>query len=90
MELAIEIYTPLYQLFLTDGDFWRACNSLQPGETAAIYTARLVGDGSYLGLVQPLVPQSTLQAGYRPLLHGLASECLHATLGQIKRQTPAG
>ena len=24
LESAIEIYTPLYQLFLTDSDFWRA------------------------------------------------------------------
>ncbi len=45
---------------------------------------------SYVGLVNnkhPLVPLSTLQAGYRLLLHGLAAECLHATLVQIKRQT---
>src|SRR5579863_4098676 len=89
VESAIEIYTPLYQLFLTDSDFWRACNSLQLDETVAIYTARLIGDQSYLGLVNnkhPLVPLSTLQAGYRLLLHGLAAECLHATLVQIKRQ----
>jgi hypothetical protein len=36
LESAIEIYTPLYQLFLTDSDFWRACNSLQLDETVAI------------------------------------------------------
>src|SRR5262249_52229656 len=47
LESAIEIYTPLYQLFLTDSDFWRACNSLQLDETVAIYTARLIGDPSY-------------------------------------------
>jgi hypothetical protein len=44
---------------------------------------------SYVGLVNnkhPLVPLSTLQAGYRLLLHGLAAECLHATLVQIKCQ----
>jgi len=33
-----------------------------------------------------LIPLSTLQAGYRLLLHGLAAECLHATLVQFKRQ----
>jgi hypothetical protein len=87
MESAIEIYTPLYQLFLTDSDFWRACNSLQLDETVAIYTARLIGDSSYVSLVNnkhPLIPLSTLQSGYRLLLHGLAAECLHATLVQFK------
>jgi hypothetical protein len=89
LESAIEIYTPLYQLFLTDSDFWRACNSLQLDETVALYSSKLLGDASYVGLVNnkhPLVPLSTLQAGYRLLLHGLAAECLHATLVQIKRQ----
>jgi hypothetical protein len=89
LESAIEMYTPLYQLFLTDSDFWRACNSLQLDETVALYTSRLLGDMSYVGLVNnkhPLVPLSTLQAGYRLLLHGLAAECLHATLVQIKCQ----
>jgi hypothetical protein len=89
LETAIEIYTPLYQLFLTDSDFWRACNSLQLDETVALYSSKLLGDASYVGLVNnkhPLIPLSTLQAGYRLLLHGLAAECLHATLVQIKRQ----
>ncbi len=89
LESAIEIYTPLYQLFLTDSDFWRACNSLQLDETVALYSSKLLGDASYVGLVNnkhPLIPLSTLQAGYRLLLHGLAAECLHATLVQIKRQ----
>jgi hypothetical protein len=89
LETAIETYTPLYQLFLTDSDFWRACNSLQLDETVAIYTSRLMGDPSYVSLVNnkhPLVPMSTLQAGYRLLLHGLAAECLHATLVQFKRR----
>ncbi len=88
LESAIEIYTPLYQLFLTDSDFWRACNSLQLDETVALYSSKLLGDASYVGLVNnkhPLIPLSTLQAGYRLLLHGLAAECLHATLVQIKR-----
>jgi hypothetical protein len=92
MESAIEIYTPLYQLFLTDSDFWRACNSLQLDETVAIYTARLVGDSSYVSLVNnkhPLIPLSTLQSGYRLLLHGLAAECLHATLVQFKQRQRA-
>jgi hypothetical protein len=89
LESAIEIYTPLYQLFLTDSDFWRACNSLQLDETVALYTSKLIGDASYVSLVNnkhPLIPLSTLQAGYRLLLHGLSAECLHATLVQSKRQ----
>jgi hypothetical protein len=88
VETAIELYTPMYQLFLTDSDFWRACNSLQLDETVALYTSRILGDTSYLGLVNnkhPLVPLSTLQAGYRLLLHGLAAESLHAVLVRHKR-----
>ncbi len=92
LESAIEIYTPLYQLFLTDSDFWRACNSLQLDETVAIYTARLVGDQNYVTLVNnkhPLIPLPMLRAGYRLLLHGLAAESLHATLVTLKRRTAA-
>jgi len=58
-------------------------------ETVAIYTSKLVGDASFVSLVNnrhPLIPLSTLQAGYRLLLHGVAAECLHATLVQFKRQ----
>ena len=90
LETAIEIYTPLYQLFLTDSDFWRACNSLQLDETVAIYAARIVGDANYLSLVNnkhPLIPLSTLRAGYRLLLHGLAAESLHANLVSLKRHS---
>jgi hypothetical protein len=92
LESAIEIYTPLYQLFLTDSDFWRACNSLQLDETVALYTTKLIGDPAPIGLVNnkhPLIPMSTLQAGYRLLLHGLAAESLHAALVQLKRQAQA-
>ena len=88
LETAIEFYTPLYQLFLTDSDFWRACNSLQLDETVAIYTARLIGDSAPMSLVNnkhPLVPLSTTQAGYRLLLHGLSAESLHANLVRLKR-----
>ena len=92
VETAIEVYTPLYQLFLTDSDFWRASNSLQLDETIAIYCARLIGDLSYVGLVNnrhPLVPLSTLAAGYRLMLHGLAAESLHANLVRLKRRHTA-
>jgi Family of unknown function (DUF6999) len=92
IDLETAIYTPLYQLFLTDSDFWRACNSLQLDETVAIYAARIVGDANYLSLVNnkhPLIPLSTLRAGYRLLLHGLAAESLHANLVALKRRSAA-
>ncbi len=88
MESAIELYTPMYQLLLTDSDFWRACNSLQLDETLALYTTSLIGDHKFLGLVNnrhPIVPESTLGAGHRLMLHGLAAECLHAFLVKQKR-----
>jgi hypothetical protein len=90
---AIELYTPLYQLFLTDDDFWRASNSLQLDETVALYVAALLGDATHLSLVNnkhPLVPLSTLKAGHRLMLHGLAAESLHELLVQHKRAQAAG
>lgn len=95
VQTAIELYTPLYQLFLTDNDFWRAANSLQLDETIGVYVARILNNPNHLGLVNnkhPMVPLSTLAAGFRLLLHGLAAETLHATLREFKRkqdeQTP--
>jgi hypothetical protein len=88
LESAIEIYTPMYQLLLTDSDFWRACNSLQLDETIALYATTLIGDHRFLGLVNnrhPIVPESMLGAGHRLMLHGLAAECLHAYLVKQKR-----
>ena len=89
LQSAIEIYTPMYQLLLTDSDFWRACNSLQLDETIALYATTLINDHRFLGLVNnrhPIVPESTLGAGYRLMLHGLAAECLHAYLVKQKRR----
>lgn len=88
LESAIEIYTPMYQLLLTDSDFWRACNSLQLDETIALYATTLLNDHRYLGLVNnkhPIVPSSTLGAAHRLMLHGLAAEFLHAFLVRQKR-----
>lgn len=87
VQTAIEIYTPLYQLFLTDSDFWRASNSLQLDETIALYVAKLLGNTSHVSLVNnkhPIIPESTLKAGFRLLLHGLAAESLHAMLVSLK------
>lgn len=89
LQTAIEIYTPLYQLLLTDNDFWRASNSLQLDETVGLYVARILGVPEHLVLVNnkhPLVPLSTLMAGWRLMLHGLSAESLHAMLRQRKRE----
>jgi uncharacterized protein DUF6999 len=89
-QTAIEIYTPLYQLFLTDNDFWRASNSLQLDETVALYVARILNESHHLGLLNnkhPIVPLSTMGAGFRLMLHGLAAETLHATLREQKRRS---
>ncbi|MEE8301767.1 MAG: hypothetical protein V3S24_04945 [Candidatus Tectomicrobia bacterium] len=89
VETAIEIYTPVFQFFLTDNDFWRASNSLQLDETIGIYVSTIMGDTSHLWRINnrhPLVPLTTLRAGYRLLLHGLSSETLHYLLRMKKRQ----
>ncbi|WP_105102249.1 DUF6999 family protein [Microbulbifer pacificus] len=88
LQTAIEMYTPLYALFLSDHDFWRASNSLQLDETIAIYIGKLLNDGMALSLVSnrhPMVPHSTLQAGFRLMLHGLDAELLHGYLRSLKR-----
>lgn len=90
VQTAIELYTPLYQLFLTDNDFWRASNSLQLDETVGLYAARILNDPRHLGLLNnkhPMVPLSTLAVGFRLMLHGLAAETLHATLREQKRRS---
>ena len=97
LQTAIELFTPIYQLFLTDNDFWRATNSLQLDETIAIYVARILEQPHTLVLLNnkhPLVPESTLRAGHRLVLHGLASEMLYELLVRTKHaqaaQTTAG
>jgi hypothetical protein len=87
LQTALEIFTPLYQLLLKDGEFWRASMSLQLDECVAVYATSILGDRSLLALVNnrhPLVPMSTLRAGFRLMLHGLATESLHAILLQQK------
>ncbi|WP_353172896.1 DUF6999 family protein [Paracandidimonas soli] len=89
LQSAIELFTPLYQLLLTDNDFWRAANSLQLDETIGIYAAQLLRAPEHLILVNnkhPLVPLSTLRAGHRLVLHGLSSEMLHSLLMEKKRE----
>ncbi|NHQ87588.1 hypothetical protein HA050_15825 [Iodobacter sp. HSC-16F04] len=87
VQTAIEIFTPVYQLFLTDNDFWRAANSLQMDETMGVYVATLLNTPQHLLLLNnkhPLVPLSTLHAGHRLVLHGLSTEMLHCLLSQMK------
>lgn len=89
LQTAIELFTPVYQLFLTDNDFWRATNSLQLDETIAIYCARILQQPQNLVLLNnkhPMVPESTLRAGHRLVLHGLASEMLYELLVRAKRR----
>ncbi len=86
---AIEVFTPFYQLFLTNNDFYRASNSLQLDETIGIYSSKILGCPAHLGLLNnkhPLVPASTFGASYRLVLHGLASENLHEILVHIKHK----
>lgn len=92
LQTAIEIYTPLYALFLSDEDFWRASSSLQLDEIIAIYIDRILGTQLHVALVHnrhPMVPRSTLEAGFRLTLHGLDAEALHGYLRQAKAQAAA-
>ena len=83
LQSSIELFTPIYQLLLTDSDFWRATNSLQLDETVGLYVATILDARAHLILLNnkhPLVPMSTLRAGFRLTLHGLSTEMLHAFL----------
>jgi hypothetical protein len=93
VQTAVEAYTPLYALFLPREDFVRAANSLQLDEVIAIYIAKILGTDYHLAFMKnghPLVPLSTLQAGYRLMMHGLDVEGLHGWLRVLKRRQQAG
>jgi len=93
VQTAVEAYTPLYALLLPRSDFIRASNSLQLDETIAIYIAKILGADYHLAFMKnghPLVPHSTLQAGYRLMMHGLDCEGLHGWLREMKRRQAAG
>ena len=92
LQTAIELYTPAYAMLLTDRDFWRASNSLQLDETIGLYAARLTGEEKHLAMINnrhPLVPFSTLRAGFRLMLHGLSTEILHGFLREMKARRAA-
>jgi hypothetical protein len=93
VQTAVEAYTPLYALFLPREDFVRAANSLQLDEVIAIYIAKILGTDYHLAFMKnghPLVPLSTLEAGYRLMMHGLDVEGLHGWLRILKRRQAAG
>ena len=89
---AIEIFTPVYQFFLTDADFWRATNSLQLDEVIGIYAATIMDCPEKLTALNnkhPMIPLPMAGAAFRLLLHGFSTEVLHAMLVQAKLQQQA-
>lgn len=93
LQTCIELFTPIYQLFLSDRDFWRSVHSLQLDETIGIYVAKVLNQSDALILVNnkhPMVIPPTWSAGYRLVLHGLSSEMLHALLVEEKRKRSLG
>lgn len=92
-QTAIEVYTPLYALLLPRADFVRAAQSLQLDETVAIYIGKILGTDYHMSFVKnghPLVPLSTLQAGYRLMMHGLDCEAFHGWLRLLKHRQAQG
>jgi len=88
LHTAVELYTPLYALFLSDADFWRASNSLQLDQTIALYIAKILGKPEAVMLVNnkhPMIPLFILAAGYRLMLHGHDAEALHGLLVKMKK-----
>ncbi len=88
LQTCIELFTPIYQIFLSDSDFWRSVQSLQLDETVAIYMAKILKMPEGLILVNnkhPMVVPTTITAGYRLVLHGLSAEMLHKILYDQKQ-----
>jgi hypothetical protein len=93
VQTAVETYTPLYALLLPHRDFVRAAGSLQLDEVIAVYVAKILGTPYHLAFIKnghPLVPLSTLQAGYRLMMHGLDCEGLHGWLRLLKHRQAQG
>jgi len=87
---AIEIFTPVYQFYLTDNDFWRATNSLQLDEVIGIYASTIMDCPEKLTALNnkhPMIPLPTAGAAFRLLLHGFSTEVLHAMLVQAKLES---
>jgi hypothetical protein len=93
VQTAVEAYTPLYALLLPHRDFVRAAGSLQLDEVVAVYVAKILGTPYHLAFIKnghPLVPLSTLQAGFRLMMHGLDCEALHGWLRVLKQRQAQG
>lgn len=93
IQTAVEFYTPLYALMLPRSDFMRASHSLQLDEIVGIYIARILGTDYHMHFVKnghPLVTLSTLQAGFRLMMHGLDCEAMHGWLRLLKARQEAG
>jgi hypothetical protein len=93
IQTAVEFYTPLYALMLPRADFMRASHSLQLDEIVGIYIGRILGTDYHMSFVKnghPLVALSTLQAGYRLMMHGLDCEAMHGWLRVLKRRQAMG
>ena len=93
VQTAVEFYTPMYALLLPRADFVRAAHSLQLDETVAIYIARILGTDYHLNFIKnghPMIALSTLQSGYRLMMHGLDCEALHGWLRILKARQAAG
>ena len=93
VQTAVESYTPLYALMLPRADFIRAANSLQLDEVIGIYIGKILGTDYHLSFIKnghPLVQLSTLQAGYRLMMHGLDCEALHGWLKLLKQRQAQG
>lgn len=89
LSTAIEMFTPIYQFFLTDNDFWRASNSLQLDEVIGVYAATILDCPEKLIALNnkhPMIPLPTYGAGFRLTLHGLSTEVLHYLLVQAKEE----
>jgi hypothetical protein len=93
LQSAIELYTPLFSLLLAHADFNRSSHSLQLDETIAIYVSRLFNRDGPLGLVNnrhPVVPFSTIESGFRLMLHGIDAEQLYGFIKKMRDETRAG
>jgi len=93
VQTAVEIYTPLYALMLPRSDFIRASNSLQLDEPVGIYIGKILGTNYHLAFIKnghPMVALSTLQAGFRLMMHGLDCEAMHGWLRLLKRRQAQG
>ncbi len=93
LQSAIELYTPMFGLLLSDNDFWRASNSLQLDELVEIYVARIFNRPEILSVVNnrhPMVPLSTFEAGFRLMLHGYEAENLYGFINAMKGQSLHG